>query len=136
MYTIVLFEVSFIWQLLCKVWLFCLYLGGNTVRTFATSYHGQFVPLQGTKWLWTLRVQSVSADSYFVSCPRYEVTNLVKERSVPKVRSVQGTKCRSNNTRGINLTPIFIHVYIFFYSQCILLKKKNNFHPNGVNLTP
>ena len=37
-------------------------------------------------------VRNDSADSHFVPRPRYEVTNLVTVRSIPKVRGVQGTK--------------------------------------------
>ena len=36
----------------------------RTLCTFATSYPGHFVPLQGTKWLWTLHTLD---SSYFLT---------------------------------------------------------------------
>ena len=36
----------------------------RTLRNFATSNPGHFVPLQGTKWLWTLRALDTSYLSF------------------------------------------------------------------------
>ena len=61
------------------------------------------------------------ADGHFVPRPRYEVTILVTVRSVPKVRSVQGTKWQKCPTSFL-LINNFIYLYIYHKCSQICIK--------------
>ena len=83
-----------------------------------------------------LRVQGDSADGHFIPNQEYEVTNLVTVRSVPKLRSVQGTKWLRYEVSDIHDSLPVDHEKLGPVPGVFSLKKNSRYIVISDNISP